>query len=81
MITSIIGIAFDCSNANVLADFYVRLTNWNKEISGYEYAALRTPEGILLVFQTVENYIPPVWPWKDNRQQQMAHIDYQVEDL
>lgn len=81
MITSIIGIAFDCPNANELADFYVRLTSWNKEISSDEYTALRTPEGILLVFQTVENYTAPVWPWRTDKQQQMAHIDYKVDDL
>lgn len=81
MISSIIGIAFDCPNANSLADFYVKLSGWEKEISGHEFAALRTPQGILLVFQTVENYVAPVWPWKDGEQQQMAHIDFKVDDL
>lgn len=37
--------------------------------------------GILLVFQTVENYVPPVWPWKNGVQQQMAHIDFKVNNL
>jgi len=81
MIKSIIGICFDCPNANVLADFYEKLTGWDREISGEEYAALRTPEGILLVFQTTVDYIPPIWPNKENKQQQMAHIDYYVENL
>lgn len=81
MISSIIGIAFDCPNADELADFYVKLSGWKKEISGDEFAALRTPEGILLVFQTVENYVPPVWPWKDGEQQQMAHIDFKIDNL
>ena len=81
MVKSIIGITFDCHNANELADFYMKITNWNKEISSEEWAALRTPEGILLVFQTVENYVPPVWPWHDGDQQQMAHIDFFVDNL
>lgn len=81
MISSIIGIAFDCTNANELADFYVELSGWEKEISGDEFTAIRTPQGILLVFQTVENYIPPVWPWKDGEQQQMAHIDFKIDNL
>jgi hypothetical protein len=81
MISSIIGIAFDCSNANVLADFYSKLSGWEKEISSDEWAALRTPEGILLVFQTIENYVPPVWPWENGKQQQMAHIDFKVDNL
>ena len=81
MIKSIIGIAFDCPDANELADFYIKLSGWKKEISSDEWAALRTPEGILLVFQTVKKYIPPVWPWKTGEQQQMAHIDFKVDDL
>lgn len=81
MISGIIGIAFDCMNANELADFYVNISGWEKEISSDEFAALRTPEGILLVFQTVENYLPPVWPWKDGAQQQMAHIDFKINNL
>ena len=81
MIKSIIGIAFDCPNANELADFYVKLSGWEKEISSDEWAALRTPEGILLVFQTIDNYVPPVWPWENGKQQQMAHIDFKVDDL
>ena len=81
MIKSIIGICFDCQNANELADFYVKLTGWDKELSDDEWAGLRTPEGILLVFQSVESYVPPTWPWESSKQQQMAHIDFYVDDL
>ena len=81
MIKSIIGITFDCPNANELADFYISITGWKKEISSEEWAGLRIPEGILLVFQTVENYAPPTWPWGAGKQQQMAHIDFLVDDL
>ena len=79
MISSIIGIAFDCLNANDLADFYVKITGWEKEISSEAWAGIRTPHGILLVFQTVENFTPPVWPWKIGEQQQMAHIDFKIQ--
>lgn len=81
MLRSIIGIAIDCPDANALAGFYMKLSGWEKELSSDEYAALRTPEGILLVFQTAKSYVPPVWPWQDGRQQQMAHIDFEVENL
>jgi len=81
LISSIIGISFDCLNANELADFYVKVTGWNKEISSDEWAGIRTPQGLLLVFQTVENYVPPVWPWQNDKQQQMAHIDFKVDNL
>jgi catechol 2,3-dioxygenase-like lactoylglutathione lyase family enzyme len=81
MIKSIIGIAFDCPNANELADFYVKLTGWKKEITSDEWAVLRTTQGILLVFQTVADYQPPVWPWEPGKPQQMAHVDFLVDNL
>ena len=82
MLKSIIGISFDCPNADKLADFYVKISGWEKEaLDGDEWAGIRTPNGILLVFQTVENYVPPVWPWKNGEQQQMAHIDFKVDNL
>lgn len=81
MLNSVIGIAFDCPDANELADFYVKISGWEKEISSREWAGIRTPQGLLLVFQTVENYVPPVWPWQDGKQQQMAHIDFMVDSL
>ena len=81
MLKSIISITFDSPNANELSDFYSKISGWKKEISSDEWAALRTPEGVLLVFQTVKNYTPPTWPWKNDEQQQMAHIDFFVDDL
>lgn len=81
MVSSIIGIAFDCPDANELADFYVKVLGLPKTISSEEWAGIHTPQGVLLVFQTVEGYVPPVWPWKEGAQQQMAHIDFKVDDL
>ena len=81
MITSVIGIALDCPDANELTDFYARLLGLEKVISNDTFAAIRMPQGFLLVCQTVENYVPPVWPWKEGEQQQMAHIDFKVENL
>jgi predicted enzyme related to lactoylglutathione lyase len=81
MINSIIGIAFDCKDADRLADFYARLLGWEKTLSGDGWAGIHSPQGIILAFQTVPEYQPPVWPWKDGEQQQMAHIDFKAEDL
>lgn len=81
MINNICGFAYDCKNADALADFYVTLLGWKKEISGGGWAALRSPQGWLFAFQEIEDYIAPVWPWKNGKQQQMAHIDFYVENL
>lgn len=80
-ISSIIGIAFDCENADELADFYAELLGIEKTVSNDTFAAIRLPQGIFLVCQNVENYVPPIWPWKAGTQQQMAHVDFKVDDL
>lgn len=81
MINSIIGFAYDCRDADKLADFYVKLLGWKKTLSGQGWAGIHTPQGVILAFQTVEKYVPPVWPWREGQQQQMAHIDFKVDDL
>jgi len=81
MITSMIGFAYDCKNARALADFYASLLNLKITLSGDGWAGIHTPQGIILAFQTVQEYVPPVWPWKPGAQQQMAHIDFKVDNL
>lgn len=81
MIDSIFGFAYDCKNPDKLADFYANLLGWEKIEAGEGWAALRSPQGWILAFQGVDEYIPPVWPWKPGTQQQMAHIDFKVSNL
>lgn len=81
MINDIAEFAYNCKNADSLADFYVRLLGWEKVLSAGGWAGLRSPLGWILAFQEVEGYVPPVWPWKAGEQQQMAHIDFIVENL
>ena len=81
MINEICGFAYDCQNADALAEFYVALLGWRKEISDGGWAALRSPQGWLFAFQEIEGYITPVWPWENGKQQQMAHMDFYVENL
>ncbi|GHU68403.1 glyoxalase/bleomycin resistance/dioxygenase family protein [Clostridia bacterium] len=81
MIKSIVGFAFDCADADALADFYSNLLGIEKTLSRNGWAGIHTPQGIILAFQTVEDYVPPVWPWSQGEQQQMAHIDFKVDNL
>ena len=80
MISSIIGIALDCKDADALADFYAQLLGLEKTISSGSWAGIHTPQGIILAFQRVQEYVPPIWPWKEG-QQQMVHLDFKVDDL
>lgn len=34
-----------------------------------------------MAFQEIEEYQPPVWPWKEDKQGQMLHLDFYVENL
>ena len=78
----IIGTAIDCDDENVLADFYVKMLGWTKTFSGDGFAVISSPEHpSLLVFQAVENYQKPVWPWEKDKQAQMMHFDFYVENL
>lgn len=78
----IIGTAIDCPNENELADFYAGMLGWTKTYSGNGFAVISSPEHpSLLVFQAVENYQKPVWPWEKDKQAQMMHFDFYVENL
>lgn len=81
MITEIAGFTYDCKNAEELAKFYQKLLGWKEYYSGEGWFALRSPQGWVLAFQETEEYVKPVWPWKDGEQQQMAHIDFYVDNL
>ena len=81
MIKEIAGFAYDCRNADGLSNFYVKLLGWEKVLSGDGWAVLRSPYCWILAFQEVEEYVPPVWPWERGEQQQMAHIDFLVDNL
>lgn len=81
LVKHIIGIALDCRDPDALADFYAELLGLEKTISNQQWAGIHTPQGIILAFQRVEEYVPPVWPWTKGEQQQMVHLDFKVDDL
>ena len=68
------------------AEFYAKLLHWEIPFHDEEYACIAPPEtergaypGI--TFQFNPDYIPPVWPDKPEAQQQMAHLDFVVNDV
>jgi len=78
----IIATTIDCDDENKLADFYAQMLGWIKTFSGKGYAVISSPDHpSLLVFQVIENYQRPVWPWEKDKQAQMMHLDFYVEDL
>ena len=76
----------DCKEPHVLAKFYGELLQWEVAILDEQWACVYAPgtkqgayPGIL--FQKNLEYEPPVWPEKPNMQQQMAHLDFAVNDV
>lgn len=76
----------DCPDPEKLARFYAALLDWEVVFVSDEYAcagARGTHQGAYpcLTFQKNEDYTPPVWPDEPHAQQQMAHLDFAVDDI
>ena len=76
----------DCISPQKLAEFYGALMGWEVVFSNDEYAVVGAPgtqQGAYpgITFQKNPDYKPPVWPEEAEAQQQMAHVDFVVDDL
>ncbi|SDI88516.1 VOC family protein [Nonomuraea jiangxiensis] len=85
MIADLQCVVLDCSAPEELAEFYRSLLGgivnqpdrrWSV---GDDWATLHTPSGLVLAFQQVADYRPPLWPDPDRPQQ--FHLDFGVADL
>jgi catechol 2,3-dioxygenase-like lactoylglutathione lyase family enzyme len=77
------GVVIDAADARALADFYVRLLGWrvDKDEDG-AFVTVAPPSGVAyLAVQRSPEYVAPVWPPVDGRQQMMMHLDVEVADL
>lgn len=76
----------DCPDAQALAGFYGKLIGWPVVFTSEEYTVI-APTGAAqgaypgITFQQNQAYVPPVWPEKPGMQQQMAHLDFMVDDV
>lgn len=76
----------DCKEPHELAKFYAALLRWEFMFIDEEWAcvyASGTNQGAYpsILFQKNTVYKPPVWPEEPEAQQQMAHMDFAVNDL
>lgn len=76
----------DCLAPHELAKFYAALLKWEVLLLDEGWACVYAPgtnQGSYpsILFQRNTEYIPPVWPEEPEKQQQMAHIDFAVNDL
>jgi catechol 2,3-dioxygenase-like lactoylglutathione lyase family enzyme len=73
------GVVLDSPDGPALARFYADLLGWRLGPAG---EAILPPDGVAYIsFQTSPEYVRPVWPPAEGRQQQMLHLDFEVDDL
>ncbi len=72
----------EAPDASSLAQFYARMLGWAIVREEPGFATIAPPDTIsYLSFNTSAEYVRPVWPPADGRQQMMMHIDVAVDDL
>lgn len=76
----------DCIDPHKLAEFYAALLQWDIPFYDDDWACVGAPgtnQGAYpgIMFQRNPEYTPPVWPEEPGAQQQMAHLDFIVNDL
>lgn len=76
------GVVLDAPDVAVLAGFYSELRGWAIWRQDDDGAALDLGEGVAyLSIQLNPDYVRPVWPAQQGRQQMMLHLDFEVTDL
>ena len=77
------GVVLEARDGVALARFYAGLLGWPIVKQEDDGAAIAVPgTSSYLAFQSAPDYVPPVWPAADGRQQMMMmHIDVAVDDL
>lgn len=78
------GATVDTPDALALAHFYGELLGW--EVTGgdgkNDSAAISPGEGVAYIgFETIPDYVPPVWPGEPGKPAQMLHLSFEVSDL
>lgn len=74
-------IVVDCADAKNLCEFYAALLGWEKtELFGHP-ALLGQSGAVMFVFVQEEDYVSPVWPETDGKQQKQMHFDFLVPDV
>lgn len=73
-------VMIDCDDAQKLCEFYHKLLGWEK-FKFFGQPALRSENKVVFLFAEEKNYIPPVWPEENGKQQKQMHFNFEVPDL
>lgn len=72
------NVMVDCGDAERLQQFYGELLGW-EQCRMYGCPAVRSSGGVVFLFAQEPDYVMPVWPEEEGRQQKQMHFDFQVE--
>jgi catechol-2,3-dioxygenase len=76
------GVVLEAPDGVALANFYAHVLGWPIAKQDDDGAAIAVPgTSSYLAFQSAPDYVPPLWPAAEGRQQMMMHIDVAVDDL
>ena len=74
------NVMIDCADEEQLCSFYEAMLGWTRGTL-FGRPALTSENGIVFLFHSEEDYIPPVWPEKPGYQQKQMHFDFQVPNV
>ncbi len=73
-------VVLDCLDPQKLADFYIKLLGWHKGYDKDGFVIIGSEfSNVDIGFQINADYVQPIWPEKDGKQQQMLHLDFAVD--
>jgi len=77
------GVVIDAPDPLALARFYADLMDWKivKTEDNFVGIAPMGEHVEYFAFQRSPEYVPPVWPPEESKQQMMLHLDIEVPDL
>ncbi len=74
------NVMVDCEDEKALQNFYSELLGWEK-CELFCRPAVRSSTGVVFLFIEEPNYIRPIWPEVEGKQQKQMHFDFQVTDV
>ena len=74
------NVMVDCDDEKKLQKFYSELLGWEM-CELFARPAVRSSTGIVFLFIEEEDYIRPVWPEEEGKQQKQMHFDFQVDNV
>ncbi|MDR2506251.1 MAG: VOC family protein [Oscillospiraceae bacterium] len=81
MSAKLANITIDCGDSKALASFYYKLLGGElKEAWGCPYLASANSDAPGLLFVQEDDYVAPVWPEEEGKQQKSLHLDFVTDE-